>query len=137
VQIGTPYEIYDQPTTTFVAQLVGVPRINLMPAERENGQFTIGSGAVKLPVPVGRDIPTDFLLGIRPEDVHPDSEGQHIGVVTLTEPMGVETVLHIKSGQQTLLSIVPGITDLKLGDTVRYSIVQERLHFFNREGKRV
>lgn len=137
VQIGTPYEIYDQPTTIFVAQLVGVPRINLMPAERENGQFTIGSGAVKLPIPAGRDIPAAFLLGIRPEDVHPDPAGNHQGEVVLTEPLGVETVVHIKSGQQTLLSIVPGITDLRIGDPVRYSIVQERLHFFNREGRRV
>ncbi len=41
VQIGTPYDIYDQPATTFVAQLVGIPRINLMEAERENGSLHI------------------------------------------------------------------------------------------------
>ena len=32
VQIGTPDDIYDRPVTTFVAQLVGIPRINLLPA---------------------------------------------------------------------------------------------------------
>jgi multiple sugar transport system ATP-binding protein len=137
LQIGTPYDIYDQPATTFVAQLVGLPRINLLPAQRANGQLNTCEGAVKLPFPAGRDIPADFLLGIRPEDVRPASDGVHQGQVVLTEPLGVETVVHIRSGSQTLLSIVPGITDLKIGDPVRYHIVQERLHFFNQLGKRV
>ncbi|MBI5958091.1 MAG: ABC transporter ATP-binding protein [Chloroflexi bacterium] len=137
VQIGTPYDIYDQPATTFVAQMVGIPRINLLPAQRENGQFYICEGTVKLPIPAGRGIPPNFVLGVRPEDVRPVSDGTHQGAVTLTEPLGVETVVHIRSGQQTLLSIVPGITDLKIGDPVHYNIVQERLHFFNLAGKRV
>ncbi len=29
LQVGTPHDIYDRPATTFVAQLVGTPRINL------------------------------------------------------------------------------------------------------------
>jgi hypothetical protein len=49
----------------------------------------------------------------------------------------VETVVHIRSGQQTLLSVVPGITDLKIGDLVHFDIVHERLQFFNLEGRRV
>ncbi len=137
VQIGTPYDIYDQPATTFVAQLVGIPRINLMEAERENGGLHICDSVIKLPVPAGRDIPQDFLIGIRPEDVRPTPDGNQQGEVALTEPLGVETVVHIRSGQQTLLSIVPGITDLKIGDPVHYHVVNERLHFFNLEGQRV
>lgn len=137
VQIGTPTEIYDQPSTTFVAQLVGIPHINLLEAERENGSLRIRDSAIALPVPAGRAIPPHFLIGIRPEDVRPDAEGDQRGEVVLTEPLGVETVVHIRSGQQTVLSIVPGITDLKIGDAIRYHIVQERLHFFDREGQRV
>ena len=37
VQIGTPEDIYDRPATTFVATLVGTPRINLLEARREDG----------------------------------------------------------------------------------------------------
>ena len=88
-------------------------------------------------MPAGRDIPQDFLIGIRPEDVRPTPDGAQQGDVILTEPLGVETVVHIRSGQQTLLSIVPGITDLKIGDPVQYQIVPERLHFFGLDGRRV
>ncbi len=136
-QIGTPTDIYDRPATIFVARLVGVPRINLLPAARENGTIFITDSTLRMPLTPGLDIPEQFLLGIRPEDVRPTPGGEHSGEIVLTEPLGVETVLHIRSGQQTLLSIVPGITDLRLGDTVTFDIVRERLHHFDLEGVRV
>lgn len=137
VQIGTPYDIYDRPATTFVAQLVGIPRINLLPAERENGTLNVERSTIRLALPTNLAIPQRFLLGIRPEDVRLAADGDLRGEVVLTEPLGVETVIHIRSGQQTLLSIVPGITDLKIGDVVAYSIVRERLHFFDLGGVRL
>lgn len=137
VQIGTPYDIYDRPATTFVAQLVGIPRINLLPAERENGTLNVERSTIRLALPTDLTIPQRFLLGIRPEDVRLAADGDLRGEVVLTEPLGVETVIHIRSGQQTLLSIVPGITNLKIGDVVAYSIVRERLHFFDLDGVRL
>ncbi len=137
VQIGTPYDIYDRPATTFVAQLVGIPRINLLPAERENGTLNVQNSTVRLPVPPEVNVPERFLLGIRPEDVKLDGDGDQQGEIVLTEPLGVETVVHIQSGKQILLSIVPGITDLKIRDVVKYTIVRERLHFFDLQGRRV
>jgi ABC-type sugar transport system ATPase subunit len=60
-----------------------------------------------------------------------------VGEVVLTEPLGVETVIHVRSGQQSLLSIAPGITDLKIGDAVHFTIVRERLHYFDPDGARI
>ncbi len=137
MQIGTPTDIYDTPATTFVARLVGVPRINLLPAVRENGTIFVAESTIRLPLPAGLDVPQSFLLGIRPEDVLPGADGEHAGEVVLTEPLGVETVLHIRTGQQTLLSIVPGTTHLKIGDTMTFDIVRERLHHFDLAGNRV
>jgi multiple sugar transport system ATP-binding protein len=82
-------------------------------------------------------LPAAFTLGVRPEDVHPGSQGAYTGTVALIEPLGVETVLHIKAGDQTLVSTVPGMTGLRIGSDVRFDIVRERLHFFNRTGERV
>ncbi|HMM28500.1 MAG TPA: ABC transporter ATP-binding protein [Aggregatilineaceae bacterium] len=138
VQIGSPQEIYDHPTTTFVAQLVGIPRINLLPAARENGTLVISDSAIRLPLANGATaVPPTFLLGVRPEDVRIDPAGDLRGEVILTEPLGVETVVHIRSGRQTLLCLVPGITHLAIGDTVSFSIDRSRLHFFERGGQRV
>jgi multiple sugar transport system ATP-binding protein len=137
VQIGTPQDIYDRPVTTFVAQLVGVPRINLLQTERENGTLHVSGSAIGLPMPEDMHLPQTFVLGVRPEDVKLSSDGDQRGEIVLTEPLGVETVMHIRSDTQTLLSIVPGIADLKIGDAVTFSIVRERLHYFDLDGRRV
>ncbi len=137
IQMGTPDDIYDRPATTFVAQLVGTPRINLFDACRENGTLLIKDSTISTPVPAEEQIPTDFLLGIRPEDVRLSADGEFVGQIALTEPLGVETVIHVKSGEQTLLSIVPGITSLRVGEDVRFSIARERLHYFAPDGTRI
>jgi multiple sugar transport system ATP-binding protein len=137
IQIGTPGDIYDKPASTFVAQLVGIPRINLLEAKRQNGHLHICDSEITLPIPAELDVPQEFLLGIRPEDVSINADGDQQGEIILTEPLGVETVVHIRSDQQNLLSLVPGITDLKIGDRSKFSIVRSRLHFFTLAGMRI
>jgi multiple sugar transport system ATP-binding protein len=135
VQVGTPEDIYDRPATTFVAQLVGSPKINLLDAATENGTLTLKGSDVRLPscevCADPKNLPTDFILGIRPEDVRPDPAGLFAGEITMTEPLGVETLLHIKIGEQTIVSTVPGISALRRGDNMNFGIVRERLHFFD------
>ena len=138
IQIGPPIDIYDRPNSVFVAQLVGTPRINLLSAARENGSFFVADTTIKMPIrDDAGDLPSEFTLGVRPEDIQPHSEGEFPGKVTLVEPLGVETVIHIEAGEKALLSLVSGVTHLKMGDDVRFNIVGDRLHYFNDEGKRV
>lgn len=137
IQLGTPEDIYDRPSTTFVAQLVGTPKINLVEASRGNNTLYVTDSAIQLPAPEGANLPPKFLLGVRPEDMKPDTQGKFSGQIALIEPLGVETILHIKSGEQTLLSLIPGLTDLRIGDEVRFNIVRERLHYFQEDGKRI
>lgn len=137
IQVGTPEDIYDRPATTFVAQLVGTPRINLFQARCENRAVFVEDTNLHLPAPADTELPDTFTLGIRPEDVSPSPDGEFSGQLTLTEPLGVETILHIQTGQQTLLSLIPGMTTLQIGDEVRFDIVHERIHCFDPDGKRV
>jgi multiple sugar transport system ATP-binding protein len=133
MQVGMPREIYDFPANTFVARLVGVPRINLYQAARTDGMIRVADSGITLPTPGNAQIPESFTLGFRPEDVQIDPQGDLAGQVTLLEPLGVETVVHIKSGGQSILSSVNGIAHLKVGSDIRFRIVRERLHFFNRQ----
>lgn len=137
VQIGTPEDIYDRPRTTFVAQLVGTPRINLLKSHRENGTLKIEKSDLHLPMPPDCEVPEELLLGIRPEDVNIVDDGEFLGQVALTEPLGVETVVHLRSQEQTLLSLMPGLMNFRIGDEVRFNILHDRLHCFNLDGKRV
>jgi ABC-type sugar transport system ATPase subunit len=85
----------------------------------------------------GDELPDSCLLGVRPEDIKPDPDGEFTGEIVLIEPLGVETIVHIKSGSQTLLSIEAGISSWRVGDNVRFNIVRERLHYFDSAGKRI
>jgi multiple sugar transport system ATP-binding protein len=136
VQQGTPDDIYDRPATTFVAQLVGTPKINLLPAVRRDGAVSVQGSAISVPAP-RLPLPDSFLLGVRPEDIRPDPAGEFRGSVALTEPLGVETILHIHSGELRLLCLVPGMARERVGDEVRFSIVREKLHFFGLDGTRI
>ncbi len=136
VQVGTPEDIYDRPATAFVAQLVGSPKINLLPARAEGGALIVANSAIRLPVGETRHaphhLPPEFILGVRPEDVRLDPTGMFVGEIVLIEPLGVETLLHIKNGEQVIVSTVSGIAPARIGETVRFQVVRERLHFFDR-----
>ena len=138
VQIGDPNDIYDRPASIFVAQLVGSPRINLVHAVRENGSLHVENSPISLSVPGGdSNLPAAFTLGVRPEDIHPAAEGDFEGTAVLIEPLGVETVVQLRAGEQTVTSLVAGATNIQIGDEVKFDIVQERLHYFNDNGIRI
>ena len=138
VQIGTPQDIYDRPANVFVAQPVGTPRINLLSASHTGGRLQINNSGIQMPLPSNvNDLPAAFMLGIRPEDVQPASDGAFSGQISLVEPLGIETILYIKNGEQTLLSIVSGMTHYRLGEQVRFSVAPDRLHYFDGNGSRI
>lgn len=137
LQIGTPIDIYDHPATMVVAQLVGTPRINLFHASRGDGVVAVDDSTITLSAN-GGNLPERFIVGVRPEDVRLDGGGQFTGRVALTEPLGVETIVHIRCGGQMLLSVVPGTVPYgEVDATIQFDIARDRLHFFSTDGARL
>jgi multiple sugar transport system ATP-binding protein len=138
VQVGTPHDIYDRPATVFVAQLVGTPRINLLPASYRQGSIHVAKSVIHIPLDIAQNgLPESLTLGIRPEDVQITPTGTQSGEVTLVEPLGVESIIHIRSGQQTLLSVAAGMARWRVGEQVRFDVTRPHLHFFDPEGQRI
>jgi multiple sugar transport system ATP-binding protein len=137
VQVGTPDDIYDRPVTTFVATLVGTPRINLMPAQRSNGALHVEKSDLNLAPAMPEKAGNALVVGVRPEDVVIAEDGAFPGEIVLTEPLGVETIVHVRNGAQTLASLYPGISQHRVGDNVRFNIVPNRVHLFEMNGARV
>jgi multiple sugar transport system ATP-binding protein len=77
-QVGTPAEVYARPASTFVAQFIGTPPMNVLPA----GVFE----------------PGEVLVGIRPEHLHLDDASTVRATVTLVEHLGHETLVHARLG---------------------------------------
>jgi len=137
IQVGTPEDIYDRPANMYVAKLVGSPRINLVSAERVDGVFRLTEMGIELPLEDSDHLPDHFTLGIRPEDVHLNPEGKFSGEIGITEPLGVETVVHIHSQEGEIVSLASGLIQLKFGEPVRFDINRDHLHFFNSQGDRI
>ena len=57
--------------------------------------------------------------------------------MTLSEPLGAETVLHLKVGEQMVTSMVPGLASYSVGDELRFDLARDRLHMFDQAGARV
>jgi multiple sugar transport system ATP-binding protein len=71
-QVGTPEELYEQPTNLFVAGFIGSPAMNFLPATLEDGQFRTPLGDIDPPGEVRSRIEEagagrEVIVGIRPE----------------------------------------------------------------------
>ncbi|EBA15565.1 putative atp-binding abc transporter protein [Roseobacter sp. SK209-2-6] len=103
-QIGTPAEIYNHPANLFVADFMGSPAMNLIPARtRRNGkalQIEIERAEGEPMVLEGEhsgELPADIILGLRPEDIAEAGfrSGQKVQAaecrIDLVEPAGADT----------------------------------------------
>jgi multiple sugar transport system ATP-binding protein len=100
-QIGTPDEVYGEPANHFVAEFLGSPPMNLMPASPE-GDTLMVEGGWRLPMPAGSRLTNRAVtVGLRPEAIQltmgPSQTGYRTEVF-LTEPLGSEVIVNVRVG---------------------------------------
>ena len=143
-QVGTPDEVYKQPTSQFVASFIGSPAMNFATGEISNsGRKTVletDSGvAIALAschVPQSRRV----HLGFRPEHMHladaakpPKGHISISGNITVVEPMGHETVLTCDGGFGEVVGKYEGEKYFRPADSIHFHIRTDRLHYFDLE----
>jgi len=100
-QIGTPLELYDNPTNTFVAGFIGSPAMNFIP-----GTLRGDGGAARVETAGGQVVPLSgtgkgrdgqpIILGVRPEHLSLGAGTDGIvGKVNVIEPTGAETQIFV------------------------------------------
>ena len=136
-QCGSPQAIYDRPVNRFVAEFIGTPPMNLIPATVTAGALTTSSFTLPLSdkfrgrVAEGRRV----IVGIRPEhlDQDPSDHGPIRAIVDVVEPIGHETIVYASTGAERLVAIFdPGATP-RAGETIAMSVDAEALHLFDAE----
>ena len=70
-QVGTPEDLYLRPANVFVAEFIGSPQINMLPATISQGALRLADGQMLKPeTPLATaDEGRDVLVGLRPEDL--------------------------------------------------------------------
>jgi ABC-type sugar transport system ATPase subunit len=121
-QIGPPLDVYNSPANTFVARFIGAPAMNLFP-----------------PTLAGIAAPADAVAGIRPQDLVFADRGSLPVVVDLVEPRGHDTVVHLRTVDDSgtrLVAVTSGAAPAA-GTTVNVRLPRERLHLFAHNGGRI
>ena len=127
-QVGTPAEIYDRPTNTFVAGFIGSPAMNLMEGEISNGVF-IGEN-VRVEGLKGPDGPV--CAGFRAEDAKVSQDGGEITAPVYTmELLGDATMLTIRAGGALVSVKAAKDHRAEIGETVSVSAPAGICHLFD------
>ena len=147
-QVASPLEIYDNPANRFVAGFIGTPPMNLFEGtlERAGGVIFFNSSSLKIPLPekwttgIEKYISKPVVFGIRPEDIGSQQAEELEGAprisacVDVTEPMGSETYLYLKSGSHDFVSRVDAHREVDHGSEISVAILVSRTHLFEAEG---
>jgi multiple sugar transport system ATP-binding protein len=142
-QIAAPEDIYHRPANRFVATVVGSPPMNFLPvtAARANGTLRLRHAAfeVATDAAAGVDLADgdSCWLGVRPEDVHIDADGEGgvAATVYVTEPLGGETVVDLQLGDRVVKALAPPTVQLTPDQAVRARLDPRRLHLFAEDGQ--
>jgi multiple sugar transport system ATP-binding protein len=141
-QLAPPSEIYDRPANRFVATFVGNPPMNVLPAAVDQTGLQVGGVTIPLD-PSRRDacIAADVAeIGTRPEElsiVDPGTPNALPGEVYVVEPMGNETFVNLRIGDEHLsLRTGRGFT-APVGSIVGVRLEPAHACFFNKTGATV
>ncbi|MEV6347461.1 ABC transporter ATP-binding protein [Actinoplanes sp. NPDC051851] len=109
LQVASPIEIYDAPTSRFVAGFIG--SCNLIDAVVESGRVVVpGLGAVPATLPDGTADGARVVVAVRPERMTLSDqpiEGGFAGVIAERVFLGDEWTYHVKAGETELTVRVP------------------------------
>jgi len=123
-QCGTPMELYDRPANKFVAQFIGMPKMNMMPASMIEGQ---SDSAVE--------------VGVRPEHftLVAAGDGQLSGRVEMVEALGNETLIHVELEGSNEMVIVRQYeqTSVRPDEKVGINYDASQLHCFDAQGQAI
>ncbi|MCY3880033.1 MAG: sn-glycerol-3-phosphate ABC transporter ATP-binding protein UgpC [Rhodobacteraceae bacterium] len=136
-QVGTPSEVYHRPASTFVAQFIGAPSMNMLAGEAVENAIHLKSGA-KINLDLGLKNGLPVIVGVRPDDLHPGGGASILeGTVTVQEPLGPETLVYVDTVNGEVIAKADGRVPPQVGDHVALSADPDCIHVFDAESQEV
>ncbi len=138
-QSGPPLEIYERPTNRFVAEFLGSPAMNMLPAKVRNGALHFdSSGALPIEGPHadafgGLEDGQTVHVGIRAQDVVrcPEEEAHVNATARFVETLGSHVHVHCTVGDTSFVAAFDGSRGPTEGTEIPLRV--ERFHVFDAE----
>ena len=142
LQLDTPQEVYDNPSSLSVAQFVGSPKINIFKGSSDSsGTVSLLNLTLKRK---SSESNLELNIGIRPEHLeitNQSDENTFSATVSYRENLGSDIFFHVNTEDGMNRIIVRGIPQLtheiSSGSKVNIRRVSNKALLFNKEGKRV
>jgi multiple sugar transport system ATP-binding protein len=137
-QIGTPAEVYHNPSNLFVANFIGSPGMQLLKGPYADGAVQLPGGSL-YPAPaawrssldqaIGQD---EVVIGFRPEAAEVSKNGPISGTVFNTDLHGSYVVLHVDlAGDQLVQVRARREHEFEVGMPIRFGLNEEMVRFFD------
>ena len=143
-QLGTPLQLYQWPANLFVAQFIGSPPMNLLPAQVIGaGQLQLGSKKFSVPGPLGDAMASrtgePLTAGLRPEHLRlaPATNRNLSAEVSHCEALGNEQLVTCKlldGGHLVQVRVGPD-ERMTAGSTIHLDIDPSGWRLFDSEGE--
>lgn len=141
VQLSSPREMYENPSSDFVAGFLGNPPIAFLEGVAADGGVRLANSEITLPVPAAIKLPDNgaaVRFGIRPEFFQPNNELKIKGKVSFVETQGREELYDVTLENGAVLrSIQSQGASFQLGDDVNWGIAADRILAFDSAGNRL
>jgi multiple sugar transport system ATP-binding protein len=140
-QVAPPHEIYDRPANRFVATFVGSPAMNILRAAVDQGGLHVGGitltfDAARWAACLAAGVSE---VGIRPEDLSlvDPGKGAFAAEVYVVEPMGNETLVDLRVGEERLTVRTRRGFTAPIGSTIGVTFDPANASFFDASGSTV
>lgn len=136
-QIDTPEKIYNNPVNIFVAKFIGMPQINILRVNINEGDILFKNNRIKLSDEKRKLIEkrSEVYLGIRPEYVkvsRDKTENNMKGNIAKIENYGSQKCLLIAvNGEEKVMASVPNDSDFKRYEDVYIKFSKKNMLFFD------
>jgi ABC-type sugar transport system ATPase subunit len=128
VQIGSPKFVFDNPATADVANFIGSPPMNLIPAVYRDGVVRIGTHEMQTSYRIAGE--RNVIAGIRPSSVRLGPSGIPARI-DLIENLGDTVLLDLKLDETMIRAQTSAELISREGDSVFFSAEPARVHLFD------
>lgn len=130
-QVGAPLELYRDPDNRFVAGFIGSPAMNFLSGKRQGDTIAVPGLAASIPAPGSVAAGAGVEVGLRPEHLAVDPQGD-THHVDLTEALGGVSYAYLVSGATGERVVVEerGDTRSRVGDRVGLQVAPHRAFVF-------
>lgn len=146
IQVDPPMEIFEKPSHLFVAGFIGTPPMNLFECSytEKDGTPMLQSDIFSIPIeeaPVSVEAGSELILGVRPQNLmvlkKRDSPECFKAEIYAVEPLGTETVVNLKIGDDVYKAVTGAKFDLTIDENVWVRVDKGYIHVFDKKTEQV